>query len=73
VLTNYTIEPIDTPLSNEQQKIAAPRGDRTPDLPLTKRLPCHLAIEADTVNMRRSGFYHQIAGLAQYSGRALVS
>jgi hypothetical protein len=24
----------------------ADRGDRTPDLPLTKRLPCHLAISA---------------------------
>jgi hypothetical protein len=24
----------------------AARGDRTPDLPLTKRLPCHLAIAA---------------------------
>jgi hypothetical protein len=29
-----------------QKKTQADRGDRTPDLPLTKRLPCHLAISA---------------------------
>ena len=31
---------------NNKKKTIAPRGDRTPDLLLTKQLPCHLAIEA---------------------------
>ena len=33
-------------LPNTKKK--AGRGDRTPDLPLTKRLPCHLAIPAQS-------------------------
>ena len=32
--------------SIKKKKRKAGRGDRTPDLPLTKRLPCHLAIPA---------------------------
>ena len=74
VLTNYTIEPIlYTIKATSFQKVVAHRGDRTPDLPLTKRLPCHLAMGADTVITWKLGFDTQIAGLAQYSGRALVS
>lgn len=34
------------PKKKKKKKKQAGRGDRTPDLPLTKRLPCHLAIPA---------------------------
>ena len=37
-------------------KKTAGRGDRTPDLPLTKRLPCHLAIPADNEFSRSTIF-----------------
>ena len=49
----------------------AGRGDRTLDLPLTKRLPCHLAIPAVYAASRST--HKKVSFTHAYSGRGLNS